>query len=52
MTSCEKPIEAWDALRNHFERDTLANKLFLKKQYYRAEMKEGTSIEGQDEGAD
>ena len=46
VTSCEKPREAWDSLRNHFERDTLANKLFLKKQYFRAEMKEGTSIEG------
>ena len=32
-------------LRNHFERDTLANKLFLKKQYFRTEMKEGTSAE-------
>ena len=46
VTSCEKPREAWDSLRNHFERDTLANKLFLKTQYFRAEMKEGTSIEG------
>ena len=45
VTSCEQPNEAWDALRNHFERDTLANKLFLKKQYFRLKMKEGTSIE-------
>ena len=45
VTSYEQPREAWDALRNHFERDTLANKLFLKKQYFRMEMKEGTSIE-------
>ena len=43
--SCEQPKEAWGALRNHFERDTLANKLFLKKQYFHLEMKEGTSIE-------
>ena len=35
----------WDALRNHFEQETLANKLFLKKRYFRTEMKEGTSIE-------
>ena len=36
--------DAWDALRNHFERETLANKLFLKK-YFRTEMKDGTSME-------
>lgn len=40
ITSCEKPKDAWDALRNNFERQTLANKLFLKKQYFRNEMKE------------
>ena len=45
VTSCEQPREAWEALRNQFERDTLANKLLLKKQYFRLEMKEGTSIE-------
>ena len=45
VTSCERPKEAWDALRNQFERDTLANKLLLKKQYFRLEMKEDTSIE-------
>ena len=45
ITSTEDPRAAWDALRSHFDRDTLANKLFLKKQYFRAEMKEGTSTE-------
>ena len=45
ITSTEDPRAAWDALRGHFDRDTLANKLFLKKQYFRAEMKEGTSME-------
>ena len=45
VTSCERPQQAWKELRDHFERDTLANKLFLKKQYFRLEMKEGTSIE-------
>ena len=45
VTSCEQARDAWVALRNHFERDTLANKLFLKKQYFRTEMKEGTSAE-------
>ena len=44
VTSYDQPKDAWDALRNHFERETLANKLFLKKKYFRAQMKEGTSI--------
>ncbi len=35
ITSCERP------LKRHFERETLANKLFLKKQYFRKEMSEG-----------
>ena len=45
VTSCEQPRTAWKELRNQFERDTLANKLLLKKRYFRLEMKEGTSIE-------
>lgn len=45
VTLYEQPREAWDALCNHFEGDMLANKLFLKKQYFRTEMKEGISIE-------
>lgn len=44
ITSCKTPKEAWDTLKGHFERDTLANKLFLKKKYFRCEMKEGESI--------
>ena len=45
ITSCEEPRKAWDALKKHFERETLANKLFLKKQYFRKEMSEGNSID-------
>ena len=45
VTSFEEPKDAWDALRDHYEHDTLANKLMLKKQYFRTEMKEDTSIE-------
>ena len=45
ITSYEEPRRAWTALRNHFERDTLVNKLILKKQYFRMEMTEDTSIE-------
>ena len=32
-------------MKNHFERETLANKLLVKKQYFRSEMKEGTSVD-------
>ena len=59
VSSCENPKQAWDALKNHFERDTLANKLFLKKkrrnerrnfygetfETHEEKMKEGTSME-------
>ena len=45
VTSCEQPKQAWNALKNHVERETLAKKLFLKKQYFRAEMKEGTFVD-------
>ena len=38
VTSCERPREAGEALQNQFKRDTPANKLLLKKQYFRLEM--------------
>ena len=45
ITSIEEPRRAWTALRNHFERDMLVNKLILKKQYFRMEVAENTSME-------
>jgi len=42
ITSCEVAREAWDILKQHFEANTLNNKLSLKKQYFRAEMAEGS----------
>ena len=45
ITTCNSPKAVWDPLQSHFERDTLSNKLFLKKKYFRAVMKEGASIE-------
>ena len=45
ITSCDSPQQAWEALRSHFERDTLTNKLLLKKRYCRMEMKETASAE-------
>ena len=44
VTTCEELKDAWDILRNHFEREMLANKLFLKKQYFCMEMGEGMSM--------
>lgn len=44
VTSCETPKDAWNSLRSHHERETLANKLFLKKRYFRAEMHDGASL--------
>ena len=34
ITSYDTPKPAWDALCEHFEKNTLANKLLLKKQYF------------------
>ena len=45
ITSCEQLKQAWDALKRHFERESLANKLFLKKQYFQKVMSEGNSID-------
>ena len=45
ITSSEEPKQAWDALRKHFEGETLVNKLFLKKRYSRSKMKECTLVE-------
>ena len=45
ITSCDSAQQAWEALRGNFERDTLANKLLLKKRYFRMEMKETTTAE-------
>ena len=44
ITSYKQPNPAWDALCGHFEKDSLANKLLLKKQYFRMEMKNGISV--------
>lgn len=44
ITNCQTPKEAWTTLKGQFERDTLANKLFLKKKYFRCEMTEGDRL--------
>ena len=45
ITNTESPAEAWKLLCGHFDKNTTANKLYLKKQFYRCEMKESESVE-------
>ena len=45
ITSCEVPVDAWNALKAQFEQDSLANKILMKKRYFRTDMTEGTSME-------
>ena len=45
ITSCTTAAGAWKELCGHFECNTLGNKLILKKEYFRMEMKEGTEME-------
>ena len=46
VTSCEELKQAWNALKNHLEREILANKLLLKKKVFSLRVyKEGTSVD-------
>ena len=45
IRSCETVKDAWEKLEGHFQRNSLANKLYLKKCYFRANMAEGTGLE-------
>ena len=45
ITTCTALDEVWKALTSHFGQDSLSSKLFLKEQYFRKEMIEGTSVE-------
>jgi len=45
ITECETAQKAWEKLQSHFEQDTLANRRYLKKQYFRAVMKNSDSVE-------
>ena len=46
LTSCDDdPHDMWEALRQHFERDTTVNKVFLKKQLVMLKMQEGTPVQ-------
>jgi len=45
VTSCTTPQDVWDTLRGQFERNTFANKMFLKRQYFTTKMSEGQSVQ-------
>jgi hypothetical protein len=45
ITDCEEPKEAWDRLKAHFDRQTTANKIYLKKKFYHLQMKEGSKLD-------
>lgn len=44
VTSCTTPKDVWDTLKGQFERNTFANKMFLKRQYFTTKMSEGQSV--------
>ena len=45
VTECQTPKEIWNKLKLRFERDTTANKLFLKQQFFSMKMKESDSLD-------
>ena len=44
VTSCSTPHGVWETLKTQFERNALANKLFLERQYFTIKIKEGQSV--------
>jgi len=45
VTSCATPKDLCDTVKAHFERNTMANKLFLKRQFFTTKMQEGQSVQ-------
>ena len=45
VTSSATPKDLWDTVKAHFERNTMANKLFLKRQFFTTKMQEGQSVQ-------
>ena len=45
ITECEDAKDTWEKLQSHFERDSLANRLFVKKKYFRTVVSENALIE-------
>jgi len=45
ITSAKTPDAAWKMLTTQFEKDTASNRIYLKKQFFRLAMKEGTPLQ-------
>ena len=45
ITGCQTPKEIWDKLKERFERNTVANKLFLKQKFFSLKMKDHHSLD-------
>jgi hypothetical protein len=45
ITECETPKHIWDKLKERFERNTVANKLFLKQKLFSLKMKDCDSLD-------
>ena len=45
ITDKSTPHECWSKLCGHFDRATLANKLFLKKKFFRFKMEESSTVQ-------
>ena len=45
ITECQTPKEIWDKLKERFERNTVANKLFLKQKFFSMKMKDSDSVD-------
>lgn len=44
VRSCKDVVEAWKKLEDHYEKKSLANKLFLRKRFFAMEMREGDDM--------
>ena len=44
VSSCASAEEVWRTLRNHFEKSSLMNKFYLRKRFFRMELKEDQSV--------
>ena len=45
ITECQTPKQIWDKLKERFERNTVANKLFLKQKFFSLKMKDCDSLD-------
>ena len=45
ITECQTAKEIWDKLKQRFERNTVANKLFLKQKFFSLKMKDSDSLD-------